>query len=119
MRKPQQPHHAAACGGFGKRTLQSIPAAAIFAAREELVAIDKVCQRVGLGTQAVDHVPIIDYVVMTAPSAIGRPPAWQGLDGLPGQIKVDPVIEDPGSQAMADEPGRHGVEDLAQHEAAR
>ena len=62
---------------------------------------------------------IVDDMGMGATPTVRGAATRQGLDVAPGEEQLDPVIEDPGAEAVADQAGGDGVEDLPQHEAAR
>lgn len=112
MGEPEQPDHEAAGRSGGQLGLERLPAAAVFRAREELVAPYEVGQRTRLLAEAVDDVAIVDDMGMGATPTVRGAAARQGLDVAPGQEQLDPVIEDPGAEVVADQAGGHGVEDF-------
>ena len=66
MGEPEQPDHEAAGRSGGQLGLERLPAAAVFRAREELVAPYEVGQRPRLLAEAVDDVAIVDDMGMGA-----------------------------------------------------
>ena len=84
--------------------------------REELVAVDQSHQGHGLFAQRMDDVAVMDHVAMRA--VAGCAGAWQlQQEGRP-QKQIEPVIIEPHPKPMTDQPGRHGVKNLAQQKAA-
>lgn len=55
---------------------------------------------------------IVDDMGMGATPTVRGAAARQGLDVAPGQDQLDPVIEDPGAEVVADQAGGDGGEDL-------
>jgi uncharacterized Zn-binding protein involved in type VI secretion len=90
---------------------------AIGTAGEELVTVDQPWQGHGFGPERVDDVAIVDDVG-TAAIAVAAA-ARQGDHVRPAEEDLEPVVVDAHPQPVADEPRRHGVEDPAEHEAAR
>jgi hypothetical protein len=67
----------------------------------------------------VNDVPIVDDVaVPTVPRAAGGLPARQDQDHGSAQQAFEPIVMEPDSQAVSDQPGRHAVEDALEQEAA-
>jgi len=100
---------------------QCLPAAPERLAREQLVAIDQVQQDARFATQGVDDVAIIDDVqrprgLDAAP--IGEADARQSQHRRAAEEVLEPIVVEPHPQLVPDEPGRHGVEHVSQHEAA-
>ncbi len=89
---------------------------AIGVARKELVAIDQVEQRHRLAAQRMDDVPVVDDMAVLAVAA-GRP-RGSVIRLRAAEKQVEPVVVEPHAQPMADQPRGHGVEHLAQREAA-
>ena len=64
----------------------------------------------------MDHMAVIHDVA--APLVAISPAARQGHEMGGSEVKVEPVIMPPDAQAVADQAGRHGVEDPPEDEAA-
>jgi hypothetical protein len=118
MGQPEQTDHEAAGLGAGHRGFDRFPAPAIFAAREDLIAVDEIGQGLGFLAETMNDVAVIDHMRMGSASALGSPAARESLDGSAGEEQFDAIVEDAGLQVMADQPRGNGIEDLAQHEAA-
>jgi hypothetical protein len=73
-------------------------------------------QRHRLAAQAVDDVPVVDH--LDATSIARCAPARQAQHPALTEEALQPIIVDPQLQPIADQAGRHGVEDFAQDEAA-
>jgi hypothetical protein len=117
MGERKQAHHRAAGAPLAILGQQRLERADIGAAGEQLVAVDQVEQRHWLFAQRVDDVPVVDDVSVLV-ARLRRPATPQGHDPRRAEKAVEPIIVDPHTQAMADEPGRHRVEYSAQNEAA-
>ena len=99
--------------GFPER-LEGAP---VGLAREELVAVDEVEQRHRLAAQRVDDVTVVDDLVV--PAVRVRPPARERHQVGAAEEHLEPIVVEADAQAMADQARGHGVEHLAQREAAR
>ena len=86
-------------------------------AREELVTVNEVQERHRLTPQRMDHMAIIDDMIMLA-FAVGAT-ARQSEQGRAAEEELKPVVVKPYPQPVTDQPRRHRVEDLAQREPAR
>jgi hypothetical protein len=63
----------------------------------------------------MDHVPVVDHVAVPA-VGLPAPASQRELVGA-AEENLEPVIEQPDPQAVADQARGHAVEHLAQHEA--
>ena len=112
----EQFNHGLACRTLRQLLAQAFEGQSIGLARKDLIAVDQVEQRHGLAAQRVDDVPVVDDVAVLA---IGtRTAALQRHQGRVAQEQFQPVVVQPHTQAMADQPRRDGIEHLAQDEAA-
>lgn len=100
----------------GKMLDESLKSPAVFLTREELVAIDEPAKRHRLLAQGMDDVVVIDDLVM--PAVGMATPAGQGHQMRAADEDLEAIVEEAYTKPMSDQAGGHGVEDLAQGEAA-
>ena len=101
----------------GSRSHEHVEGSPIGLARKEPVAIDEVQQRHRLATQRMDDMAIVDDLVVLA--GWRGPPARQRHEMRAADEDVQPIVEEAHPEAVTDQARRHGVEHLAQREAAR
>ncbi len=95
---------------------EHVEGSSIGLARKEPVAIDEVQKRHRLATQRMNDMAIIDDLVVRAGWRGASPPQRHELRAT--DEDVQPVVEELYPEAVTDEARRHGVEHLAQREAA-
>ena len=117
MRQRQQFNGDFAGDFVGSLGYQDIEGPRIGRPGEKLIAIDQVAQRHRLAAQGVDDVAIINDVSMLATGRL-RPAAGEAEHVAGAEEALEPVIVEAHAQALTDQPGRHGIEHLAQDEAA-
>lgn len=117
VRQAQQRHHQLAGRSLGQLLAQELERSAIGLPGEELVAVDQAEQRHGLAPQRMDDVVVVDDMAMLAVGTTAA--ALQRHQQGRAQQQLQPVVIEPNAHPMPDQPGGHGVEDLAQREAAR
>ncbi len=96
---------------------ESVPGAPVSGAWPQRVAIRQIGQGARLGPQRRDHVVVVDHVNGTG--ALGSASARQAQQEAAAEIGLDAVVVDAQAQTMTNQPARHGVEDVAAHEAGR
>ena len=116
MREREQVDHEAACLLLGQLLEEGVEGSAIGFAREEPVAVDEVEERHRLAAQGMDHVPVIDDLIVLAVRM--RAPARQRHEMRAADEQVEPIVVEAHPQSMADQARWDRVEHLAQREAA-
>ena len=96
---------------------EGVPSAPVSGAWPQRVAIRQIGQGARFGPQRGDHVVVVDHV--NGAGALGSASAPQAQQKAAAEIDLDVVVVDAQTQAMANQPARHGVEDVAAHEAGR
>ena len=98
---------------------QRLPGPAEGRSREQLVAVDQVEQRLRLAAQGVDHMAVVGHAPKRPCSArTGRRPRGRVNTGaLPRKHSSRSSVQ-PHTEPVTHEPGRHGVERLAEQEPA-
>ncbi len=112
----EQFNHGLACRTLRQLLAQAFEGQSIGLTRKDLIAVDQVEQRHGLAAQRVDDVPVVDDVAVLATGT--RTAALQRHQGGAAQEQFQPVVIQPHAQSMTDQPGRDGIEHLAQDKAA-
>ena len=112
----EQFDHDAAGLPFGQTLHEMVEGSPIGFTRKELVTVDEVHQRHGLLAQGVDDMAVVDDLVMLA----GRrsPAARQRHEMRAADEHIEPIVVETHPEPMADQARGHGVEHLAQGEAA-
>ncbi|MBM7487973.1 hypothetical protein ACVWWI_006479 [Bradyrhizobium sp. USDA 3686] len=95
---------------------QAIEGSAIGIAPEQPITVDEVEQCHWLAPQGMDHAPIIDDLIVLAVGM--RPPTRQGDEMGAADEHVETIVLKAHPQLVPDQTRRHGVEHLAQGEAA-
>ena len=108
--------HDAAGLPFRQLFKQSIEGLPVCLARKEPVTIDKVEQRHRLAAQRMDDMPVIDDLVVLA-RGMG-PPARQRHEMGAADEDIEPVIVEAHPEPVSNQARGHGVEYLAEREAA-
>src|SRR5690606_30994079 len=88
----------------------------VFLSWKKLVTVDQLEQRHGLLAQRMNDMAIIHHLIVLATAM--RPPSRQRHQRCRSDKDIKAVIVKSHAQPVTDKPGRHGVKDLAQGEAA-
>ena len=97
----EQVDHDAAGLLLGQPLQEGVEGSAIGLAREQLVAIDEVQQRHRLAAERVDHMPIVDDLVVLAAGMC--PPARQRHQVRAADEQVEPIVIQAHAQPMPDQ----------------
>src|SRR6478735_7847515 len=101
----------------GRRSRSASEGSPVSVAWKQLIAIDEAEQRHRLPAQRMDDMAIVNHLVVLAGSM--RAPPREGHEWGAADEQVQPVVEQAHPEPMADQARGHGVEHLAQREAAR